>query len=185
MPAGCSRPYKGELTDQIQLSNIDKAETMKLAEDVLSQLHFPIDKADAESGLLRSRPLSGAQFFEFWRGDNVGAGNGLQANLHTIRRTVELDVTQRADKIRVSCSVKVQQLSLPERKITSSAGMYSMFSSSTPSLQKLALNPEQRTAATWIDLDNDKPLAAEILRRIERRNRHRTNDSQQMTGTKT
>ncbi|MEJ2705222.1 MAG: hypothetical protein P8Z79_22505 [Sedimentisphaerales bacterium] len=183
--AGCSRPYRAEPTGQIQLSHTDKAESMKLAEDVLSELHFPIDKADVESGLLTTRPLPGAQFFEFWRGDNVGAGNGLQANLHTIRRTVEVDVTQRADKVCVSCSVKVQQLSLPEREITNSAGVYDMFSSSTPVLQKIAMNPEQRKAATWIDLADDKALAAEILKRIERRTLHRTDNDKQMTGTKT
>jgi hypothetical protein len=169
MLVGCAQPPHEEAMRPIDVPDINQAETMVLAEDVLAQLHFSIDKIDVKSGFIKTRPLSGAQFFELWRGDNVGGDNQLLANLHSIRRTVELDITERGEKIRIGCHVKVQRLSLPEREVTSSARAYDMFSKSSPTLQKFSLNPEQEKSMAWIDLDDDIPLATEILKRIRER----------------
>jgi len=171
--AGCARQQE-LVTEQICVPDIDRAETMEIAEDVLAGLHFTVAKADIQTGLIRTRPLPGAQFFEFWRGDNVGADNALQANLHTIRRTVALDISQQDEELCIGCDVRVQRLSLPEREVSSSARAYDMFSRSGPSLQRLRFNPEQQGAVAWIDLGKDVPLATEILRRIEERILERT-----------
>ncbi|MBN2316677.1 MAG: hypothetical protein JXM79_22305 [Sedimentisphaerales bacterium] len=171
--------------EPIDVPDINQAETIVLAEDVLAELHFSIDKIDVKSGFLKTRPLSGAQFFEFWRGDNVGGDNHLQANLHSIRRIVELDITDQGGKIRIGCNVKVQRLSLPEREVTSSARAYDMFSRSSPNLQKFSLNPEQEKSMAWIDLDDDIPLATEILRRIRERILDFRINKHQMTRNKT
>ena len=153
--------------EQVCVTNIDKPQAMQIAEDVLTAMHFAIEKADLDSGLIRTRPLSGAQFFEFWRSDNVGPDNSLQANLHTIRRTVELEISQQDKELCIACSVRVQRLSLPERQVSSTARAYEMFSRSSSTMQRLALNPQQQKNMAWIDLDKDVPLAEEILRRIE------------------
>ena len=185
MLMGCARPYDKEAMEQIDVTDITKVETMELAEDVLAKLHFSIDKVDIRSGFIKTRPLPGAQFFELWRGDNVGGGNHLQANLHTIRRTVELDITEQGEKICIGCNVKVQRLSLPEREITSSTRAYDMFSISSPNLQRFALNPEQEKSMAWIDLDEDIPLANKILKRIRERILDRRIKKQQMTRNET
>ena len=170
---GCAQPQSGiarqsgQCRSQIRVPNLGASEAMALAEDVLGQMHFTIEKADIESGLMRTRPLSGAQFFEFWRSDNVGPDNSLQANLHTIRRTVELEISQQGKELCIACSVRVQRLSLPERQVSSTARAYEMFSRSSSTLQRLALNPQQQKNMAWIDLDKDVLLAEEILRRIE------------------
>jgi hypothetical protein len=166
--AGCAPQQRQTPTGQIHVPDIGKAETMKAAEQVLAEMHFPIEKADVESGYIRTRPLPGAQFFEFWRSDNVGAENSIQANLHTIRRTVELDVSRRGSQVRIGCNVRVQRLSLPERDVSSSARAYGMFTRSSPSLQKLKFDDTQKKGMAWIDLANDILLAEEILRRIEK-----------------
>jgi len=146
---------------------VGTADLMEVAEDVLANMYFTIEKADAQSGLIRTRPLPGAQFFEFWRSDNVGADNTLAANLHTIRRTVTLDISQQNEQLCIGCNVQVQRLSLPERQVSSSARVYGMFSQSSQSLQRLKLNPEQKNEMAWIDLGRDSRLEAEILKRIE------------------
>jgi hypothetical protein len=166
---GCAQLTHKEEIEQIDVSDISKAETMELAEDVLAQLHFSIDKIDVKSGFIKTRPLPGAQLFELWRGDNVGLYNSLQANLQSIRRTVELDITEQGEKTRIYCNVKVQRLSLPEREVIGSAHAYDMFSRSSPYLQKFDFNPEQEKSIAWIDLDDDIPLATEILKRIRER----------------
>jgi len=166
--AGCARQQRQTPTGQIYVPDIGNAETMKAAEQVLAEMHFPIEKADVRSGYIRTRPLPGAQFFEFWRSDNVGGENSLQANLHTIRRTVELDINRRGSQVHVGCNVRVQRLSLPERDVSSSARAYGMFTRSSPSLQKLKFDAKQKKDMAWIDLDEDILLAEEILRRIEK-----------------
>jgi hypothetical protein len=183
--AGCAQPQRSAMTGRTCVPDIGKAETMALAEDVLGQMHFTIQKFDVASGLMRTRPLSGAQFFEFWRSDNVGFDNGLMANLQTIRRTIELNISPQAGELCIACKVRVQRLSLPERPITSSGRVYEMFSRSSPSLQRLTLNPQQKKDMAWIDLHNDVLLANRILRRIQARIAQRASHELQSTGSKT
>lgn len=175
MAAGCaqqnSTPPKVKVQDHTLYVERDQgfgtADLMEVAEDVLANMYFTIEKADADSGLIRTRPLPGAQLFEFWRSDNVGADNTLAANLHTIRRTVTLDISQQDEQLCLGCNVQAQRLSLPERQVSSSARVYGMFSQSSLSLQRLKLNPEQKQQMAWIDLGRDSRLEAEILKRIE------------------
>ena len=167
--AGCGRTREQESFGQITVTSDRKLEAMEIAEDVLARMHFTIEKADVESGFIKTRPLPGAQFFEFWRSDSIGADNYLQANLHTVRRTVELNVSHRGREMHINCEVQVQRLSLPEHEITGSAGAYELFSRSRPSLQRLQLHPEQRKDMVWIDLGRDELLETEILRQVEQR----------------
>ncbi|UCF17478.1 MAG: hypothetical protein JSW59_08445 [Phycisphaerales bacterium] len=76
--AGCGQPQQKVVVVPISVPDTGKAEIMEVAEDVLAEMHFVIEKADVQSGLVRTRPLPGAQFFEFWRSDNVGDENSLQ-----------------------------------------------------------------------------------------------------------
>jgi len=155
----------------------DKLQAMEVAEDILVKMHFTIEKADADPatlgintrrwrGFIRTRPLPGAQFFEFWRSDNVGAGNWLESNLHSIRRVVELNMSEQDEGLCINCDVQKYRLSLPERRVSSSARAYDMFSKSSPALQRIELNPEQKESMAWIDLGKDTQLTAEILKRI-------------------
>ncbi|HUT47576.1 MAG TPA: hypothetical protein VMX36_14940 [Sedimentisphaerales bacterium] len=193
MAAGCAQQNLAPPRVKVQGSDlyveldqgIGTADLMEVAEDVLARMYFTIEKADAQSGLIRTRPLPGAQFFEFWRSDNVGADNTLAANLHTIRRTVTLDISQQDEQLCIGCEVQAQRLSLPERQVSSSARVYGMFSLSSPSLQRLKLNPEQKKEIAWIDLDRDSRLEAEILKRIETRIVRRTSHRLQMMENQT
>lgn len=166
---GCARPQHKEVIEQICLSDMNKAQAMQAAEDVLGRMHFSIDKADAEQGIIRTRPLPAAQSFEFWRSDNVGSFNSTEANLHSIRRTAELSLSRQAGQLCISCDVKVQRLSLPEREVTSSGRSYAMFTKSRQSIQVLELHPEQKQEMAWVDVGSDNQLATEILKRISSR----------------
>ena len=164
-----------------------RATVLQAAHEVLSRMQFPIEKLDAEQGILRTRPLRGAQFFEFWRGDNTGCFGTAEANLQTIRRTVELRVetgdtepTLRDERRppedantpgrwRILCAVSVQRLSLPENEIPSISQTYRMHSQSTATAQRIAVTPQQERAMAWVDSGQDPALAAEILERVCRR----------------
>ncbi len=175
--AGCTEQQQYGAVKPVCVDNIDKIQVMEVAEDILVKMHFTIEKADANPatlgidtrrwrGFIRTRPLPGAQFFEFWRSDNVGAGNWLESNLHSIRRVVELNMSEQDEGLCINCDVRIYRLSLPERRLSSSARAYDMFSKSSPALQRIKLNPEQKADMAWIDLGKDTQLAAEILKRI-------------------
>jgi len=165
--AGCAQQQQYETVEQICLSDISYAEAMQVAEDVLGKMHFTIAKSDAELGIIRTRPLTGAQFFEFWRKDNIGAFNAAEANLHSIRRIVELDMRQQGTQLCIHCNVNAQRLRLPEREIHSRARAYKIFSQSGRSRQILKLHKEQKQGMAWVDLGQDKQLATVILKQIE------------------
>jgi hypothetical protein len=164
----CAETGRYEAADQICTPGANKAEAVEAAEDVLGRMHFIIDKADPEQGFVRTKPLSGAQFFELWRKDSIGAFNATESNLHSIRRIAELEIAEKGGQLCIDCRVNVQRLSLPEHEVSSSARAYAMFSTSTASMQELKLRPEQEKDVTWLDLGNDDRLATEILKRIEK-----------------
>ena len=165
--AGCAEPYQNETVEQICPVGLNKQQAMRIAEDVLGKMNFTIAKSDANLGVIRTTPLAGAQFFEFWRKDNVGAFNAAEANLHTIRRIAEIDIRQQGAQLCIHCNVNTQRLHLPEREIRSRARPYEMFSKSGRTRQTLKLHGEQRQRMAWVDLGNDTRLATAILKRIE------------------
>jgi len=167
---GCAAPQRAVPEDQsVNIADISMAEAMSAAEAVLGGMHFVIEKTDPVQGIIRTRPLTGGQFFELWRSDNVGPAQGLEANLHTLRRSAELHVRPSGDQIHIDCTVRVQRLSLPANKVASVSQAYRMYSRSTPTLQRLELEPGQKQDLTWIDLGEDPALAERILKRIARR----------------
>ncbi len=158
---------------------VTRAEVVQAAGEVLTRMHFAIDKLDADQGIVRTRPLRGAQFFELWRSDNAGAYNWEEANLQSVRRSVELRVMKEAVDRRpetgdasglcVECEVSVQRLSLPPNEVTGTSEAYRIHSASMPTLQRIEVSPQQRRAMAWIDLGKDPDLAARILQRVEQR----------------
>ena len=165
--AGCAQTQRRQTVAQICVADASEAAVMQAGQSTLGEMLFVIDKADARHGYIRTQPLSGAQFFELWRSDNAGGFNWAEANLHSVRRTAELNMSRQDDKLCIGCEVRVQRLSLPEQEVTSTARAYMMFSRSTSMMQSLELRPGQRKQAGWIDLGEDDKLAGRILERIE------------------
>jgi len=183
--AGCAKQQQYEIVEQICVPDMPKARAMQIAEDVLAKMHFVIEKADPQTGFIRTKPLPGAQFFEFWRKDNVGPENAALANLHTIRRVVELNFSPDEGKLRIDCGAQAYRLSLPQPQSTSRAQTPGIFSESSQSMQVLQLrrpDSEQGQAAAWVDLGQDKQLATKILKRIEERLVPQTGHESQATG---
>jgi len=187
MLAGCAKQHQYETVEQICVLGIDKAEAMQIAEDVLAKMHFTIDKADVDRGIIITKPLPGAQFFEFWRSDNVGAFNAAEANLQSIRRIAQLNIRQKTEDrkqkteernltsdicplpqgmakpmtsvLYIGCNVQVQRLSVPKFEIRNSKFEISALG-----------------GMEWIDLGKDTKLATEILKRIEQQIRNPKHD---------
>jgi hypothetical protein len=166
---GCGQLQQRAGIRHVCIADANETAAMQAGESALGEMLFVIDKADVEHGYISTQPLAGAQFFEFWRSDNVGARNWAQANLQSIRRTAQLNISVRQEKVCISCEVKVQRLSMPEHEVSSSVRAYQMFSRSSARMQSLRLRPGQKKHAGWVDLQSDGELAAEILKRIEKK----------------
>jgi len=177
--SGCGGQNATTPTQMICPDGVTRADVVQAAGDVLTRMHFAIEKLDAEQGIVRTRPLRGAQFFEFWRSDNASPYNGEEANLQSVRRSVELRVkpedggqrTEDGNTPRwcLECTVSVQRLSLPPNEVTGTSQAYRIHSASMPTLQRIEVTPQQRRAMAWIDLGQDPDLAARILHRVEER----------------
>ena len=153
----------------LSLAGSNKTRVMSVAEDVLTRMRFTVEKADAEKGYIRTRPLRGGQLFEVWRRDNASAGQVAEANLHSIQRTVELNITESDAGVQIKCDVGIRRLSLPENDHVSRSRAGSMFTASSTSLQRLKVNPEQAQRMEWIELGPDPALETRILQLIQRR----------------
>ena len=163
---GCGKQQQYKTIEQICLPDITKSQAMKTAEDVLGKMHFAVDKTDYEQGYIKSRPLRAGQFFEFWRKDNVKGFNNAEANLHTIRRTVKINMSRQDRKLFINCDVKTERLSLSEHKVDRDRQEYDRSSRIQTSLEKLRLQSEQKN---WIDLGKDEKLATVILQKIQKK----------------
>jgi hypothetical protein len=187
MSLGCasSRPAP-EPTQMVCPETVTREQVAQAAHDVLVGMHFPIEKLDVEQGIVRTRPLRGAQFFELWRSDDVGACNAAEANVQSVRRSVELRVIDQipgqkpdaegasnlestASGLRIECNVQIQRLALPGNEVAGVSQAYQIHARSQSTLQTLDVTPRQRAQMAWIDLGPDPELAAEILKRIEKR----------------
>jgi hypothetical protein len=164
--AGCAENKYIKTTDQFCVPATTKEAIMTTAEKVLAEMHFTIEKLDDETGHIRTNPLSGAQSFEFWRTDSVGSFNRAEADLHSIRRTVELNIGEQSGQLCINCKATTQRLSLPQGQDAAGKG-YTNIAESRRSTQKLKLGHEQKSNITWTDLGRDNQLETEILKRIE------------------
>jgi hypothetical protein len=169
MVMGCAGQREGDTLTELCLVSVNARTVLEEAEEVLGQMHFQVEKSDAEAGYLRTRPLRGGQFFEFWRKDNAGACNAAEANLHTVRRTVEMETKEKGGNLCVTCSVKTERLSLPAGEVDVSTRAYGMFTKSEGRMQRLELRERQKEQMEWVELGEDRMLANVILQGLEGR----------------
>ncbi len=180
--SGCGRQQT--TTNAIAATETNEvSRKMQAAEDILIKMHFDIAKADYEKGYIRTRPLAGAQFFEFWRSDNVGMENQLLSNMHSIRRIVELTISDSNGNLNIDCKVHVQRLSIPQREKGSSSQTFQTFTRSSLDFQRLELYPEQEKEMEWLELDRDSKLEEEILKRISSKTDNKYSKVQDETRT--
>jgi hypothetical protein len=168
--AGCAENSGVRPTKQTCLSaspTPSVADATSAAEQVLAQMHFTIEKLDAQAGYIKTNPLAGAQSIEPWRSDSAGLFNRMEADLHTIRRTIELNITRQADRICIDCRATTQRLSMPNSPVASDRG-YTAISESYRAYHKPGFEAEQKSSMTWIDLGRYGQLETEIIKRIEK-----------------
>jgi hypothetical protein len=164
---GCSSEKQISPSEPVCLRLADKSRIMEITEDVLTSMNFVVEKYDAEAGFVRTKPLRGGQMLEFWRRDNAAPAAWAESNLHSIRRTAQLNMSEEGGEVCTTCQVGIERLSLPDREITGMSWLAGMFTDSTSRRQKLTLKPEQQEGMAWIDLGPDAALERKILASIK------------------
>lgn len=148
-------------------------------DDSLSRLRrydFPPKYVDRSRGLIITQPATGGQWFEPWRVDTRGAYQTLESNLHTVRRTVTVQLdpldtsgptTQPASgRYRLSVQVDKARFSAPERQVTTASGALSIYSERLPTTEGLR-GPRSRQE-TWVPLGRDVLLEGFLLGELAR-----------------
>jgi hypothetical protein len=166
--SGCGQQAQIKNVERVCIGGLDRTKAVEVSEEVLRDMNFTVAKADSEAGYVQSRPLAGGQFFEFWRQDNVGSLNAAESNLHSIRRTVELDMQQEPRAVCINCRVMVERLSVPEAVEKDVGIEFDRITGQRMRSSILKLEPEAEQKQ-WIELGNDEELATAILKQIEKK----------------
>ena len=98
------------------------------SEDVARDFFFRLDRQDFRAGLLTTRPMVSAQWFEPWRREVRTADDRSESSLATIRRTAQFRF-ERLDNgsYRVTPKVLVERQALAEQRITSAVAYQQYF----------------------------------------------------------
>ena len=164
--SGCGSSQQAASDNPVCLPNTQTDQVMEAARGVLLKMHFEIEKYDTDAHYIRTRPLSGAQFFEFWRRDNASASSAAQANLYSLRRIVELECTPQDTATCVQCRVQVLRLSIPEAPIEGAERMGGIHTESSSRYQTLEVDRQKQAQIEWIEAGPDHDLEQKILERI-------------------
>ncbi len=160
--AGCSQQAQVPTSQPLCVTSLDRSNTLEVAQDILTEMHFVIEKYDLEKGIILTRPLRGAQFFEFWRKDNAGFENKRLANMHSIMRTAELNIDEKDGQNCLTCKVDVKRISVEERPVTQVSALSNVYTGGSAGAQRLKIKGQY----DWIDMGNDTALESKILQRI-------------------
>lgn len=125
---------------------------------VLRSYNFEIDRQERRAGLITTKPLLGQHFFEFWRKDAVTPNDLAESTLHTIYRTVEVQIRPTAKgaiTYKPLVQVKVTRSNREDLGIVSATDAYGMFvlpGREEKSRRRLLYGPIGRRD------ENDKPI---------------------------
>ncbi|MBM4104583.1 MAG: hypothetical protein FJ263_11175 [Planctomycetes bacterium] len=164
---GCTR-VKMVQAQPVCIEAVSQDNLMRACEKMLVSMQFQIEKYDEENGVIRTRPLRGKQFFEFWRSDNASGFDAAESNLQSLQRTAELTFETQASRVCVTCVVDTRRLSVPEEPIRSYYEAASLYTGSGLSRQRLNIKERERGEIRWIDLGRDEALEQKLLTEIQR-----------------
>jgi hypothetical protein len=163
---GCAR-VKMIQAQPVCIEVVSQDKLMQACEKMLVSMQFQIEKYDEESGVIRTRPLRGKQFFEFWRSDNAGGFNAAESNLQSLQRTAELTFEMQSPRVCVTCVMDTRRLSVPEEPIQSYYHAAGLYTGSGLSRQRLNIKEREQGEIRWIDLGRDEALEQKMLTKIQ------------------
>jgi hypothetical protein len=162
---GCAKQVTVPPSEPVCISLAGKEDMMKVAEDVLKKKQFVIEKYDVDAGYIVTRPMRGSQFFEIWKGDNVGRVNKSRSSIHSIQRVVEMNFTPGNGQWCIACTADMQRFSMPVEQLRGRSRASDVFVGGGVRMMRLYPNTEEDMA--WIDLGRDGELERNLIELIK------------------
>ncbi|MBM4017881.1 MAG: hypothetical protein FJ288_06050 [Planctomycetes bacterium] len=162
--AGCARPTEVRFPNPMPLPTSDRVTVEQVARRVLLELRFELVYPASKEGRVVTEALTGDSWFEFWRGDTVGAFQRVESSLHTVRRTASVTVAPEGPGAQLAVKVTKERLSAPNLSPQSIGQTYDIFSPSKTDLARWDEFKETRYA--WLPMGRDDALEQQILQRI-------------------
>jgi hypothetical protein len=153
----------------------DFSQLFQASEDSARDFLFRIDRVDYRAGLLTTRPMVSAQWFEFWRRDTQTWDDLAESSLATIRRTIRFEFVRLDDgSFEVTPKVLVERETVAESRVTSPTNYRRVFHNE--------IDPRRRARGTresdvgtrlpgryWTPIGRDPALEEALARSIEKK----------------
>lgn len=170
--SGCTEQRRPEWP--IEAISIDQASFEEVWDACVVSLKdhgLEIDRNDRRFGVITTKPVVGKQFFEFWLDDTANSDDLLLSSLHTIRRTVTIQVSSQGPmRFQVAVQAQAERASLPGYQVDSPVEAVELLSR-----QGVSPYPRRRDYVRpkpkpqWVDLGREPALERNILEDISKR----------------
>lgn len=132
---------------------------------------FELDRQDRRLGVLTTKPMVSAQWFEIWRPELKSCYDIAESSLATMRRTVRFEFEKLGEnEFVVRPTVLVERYSQAERRVTSSALYRSVHGRpnvrGTPESDRGVYLPSSYWYPVARDLRLEESIARDVARRI-------------------
>lgn len=154
----------------VRSDNFEKLFTA--CEEVAREFFFKIDRIDYRSGVLTTKPMISAQWFEPWRRDVRTIADRNESSIATIRRTIRFEFSREGDKAwAMTPKVLVERQVLAGRRITSVALYRRAFStagSGSIESDQGVLLPQRYWYPVRRDIELEHALARAVQKKLGR-----------------
>ena len=156
----------------VEASDFDRL--FDACQDAARHFHFVPDRLDRRRGIVTTMPLTGKQFFEFWRNDVATVDDQANASLANYRRTLRFDIQRlAAGGFRATPRVVIERYVQTGRPSTAQVYLREAFRSQrrqhpvgTPESDRGILIPRTYWYATGRDVALEKKVAQELSKLV-------------------
>ncbi len=99
-------------------------------QDTLRRYNFTLDRRDRRAGIITTEPMTGKQFFEFWRADAVTLYDIAESSIQTIYRITEVTIAptdEDGDTFTPTVKVYAFRSARETQEVTSTSEAYNLF----------------------------------------------------------
>jgi len=136
--------------------------------EVLRKYDFTIDRTDRRAGVITTLPLTGQQWWEFWRGDAATRRDLAESTIQTIYREAKVTILPQAedsDAYRVNVEVQATRADRPSVQVSSTSDAFKLYviGSETSVLKEdFGARPGRGEESTLDPLGRDTALEQEL-----------------------
>jgi len=130
-PGGCAQ-YTHPVVAPPEMSAAERnfESVWQASQDILHEYYFEVDRRDRRARVMTTEPMTGKQWFEFWRKDSVAPYAVAESTLQTIYRVVEVRIQPAAggdETYEPDVTVYIFRSDRRTPQVTNTSKAYSLF----------------------------------------------------------